>query len=152
MPKQADTAHKTEAEPAASATAAANAPGDPAAGWSVRAFNGPDLDEAAATGQRSLAAMAHLHSRVFRDALRFNAELLDFASRRVRADIEASNRLARCESVTEAMDVMSDFYHGVLHDYTEESTALVRLGSVMSAESTEEAIAEAARLNERKAD
>ena len=140
MPKPAETAHQT-AGSAANGTA-----------WSVRAFNGPDIENLARSGQRSLTAMAHMHSRVFRDALRFNAEMLDFASRRVRADIEASNRLARCESVTEAMDVMSDFYQGALRDYADESTALVRLGAAIGAEEAEVAIAEAARLNERKDD
>lgn len=149
MPKPAPKSRPEQADTTRSA-AATSAPGETP--WSVRAFNGPDIDQVTEAGQRSLTAMAHMHSRVFRDALRFNAELLDFASRRVRADIEASNRLAHCESVTEAMDVMSDFYQGALRDYAEEGGALVRLSSAMGAESAEEAIAEAAQLNERKTD
>ena len=44
---------------------------------SMPAYSGPDVNEVAEASQRSLAAFAHMHSRVFRDALRFNAELLD---------------------------------------------------------------------------
>ena len=129
MPRKTDTASTAE-----------NAKGAAAASpWSVRVFNGADLEQVTEAGQHSLAAMAQMHARVFRDALRFNAELLDFASRRVRADIDASNRLARCDSATEAMDVMSEFYQGALRDYAEESTALVRLGTALSEETGAEA-------------
>ena len=135
MPRKSKTASTAE-------NAKGAATGSP---WSVRAFNGPDLEQVTGAGQRSLVAMAQMHSRVFRDALRFNAELLDFASRRVRADIDASNRLARCDSATEAMDVMSEFYQGALRDYAEESTALVRLGTELSAEAAEATVAQGAR-------
>lgn len=114
-------------------------------------LDGPDFEQVAETGQRSLAALAHLHSRAFRDALKFNAELLDFAQRRLSADIRTSDRLARCESVTEAMDALSDFYQGALRDYAEETTALVRLGTSIGAESTEETLAETQRLSDDKA-
>ena len=150
MPKQPDTAQRTPGAAAESRSASQESRAQ--APWSLNAFNGPALEPVAGAGRASAAAIAQLHSRVFRDALRFNAELLDFASRRVRADIEASNRLSRCESVTEAMDVMSDFYQSALTDYAEGSAALVRLSAITSPETTEEAIAEAARLNERKTD
>ncbi|HUF86221.1 MAG TPA: phasin family protein [Thermohalobaculum sp.] len=112
--------------------------------------NGPDIEQVAEAGQRSLTTLAHLHSRAFRDALKFNAELLDFARRRVTADIEATDRLAHCETVTEAMDALSAFYQGAFRDYAEQTTALVRLGSTISSESAEEIVAEAARLSDRK--
>ena len=115
-------------------------------------FNGPDLEQVAETGQRSLAAFAQLHSRAFRDALKFNAELLDFAQRRLSADIQTSDRLARCQSVTEAMDVLSDFYQGAFRDYAEETTALARLGTSIGAESAEEALAEVQRMGGEKKD
>lgn len=117
---------------------------------SATPLNGPDFEQVAEAGQRSLTALAHLHSRAFRDALKFNAELLDFARRRISADIDTSDRLARCGSVNEAMDVISDFYQGAFRDYAEETTALVRLGTAISTESAAEVVSEATRLNQKK--
>lgn len=106
-----------------------------------------DIEQAAETGQKSVAAFAHMHSRVYRDAMKFNAELLDFARRRIGADIAASDRLTRCQSVTDAVDVMSDFYQTALHDYADHTTSLMRVGSTITAQNAEETLAEAARLN-----
>jgi hypothetical protein len=107
--------------------------------------NGLDFDVVAQTGQRSMAAMAHLHSRAFRDAMKFNAELLDFTRRRIGANIETSDRLAHCESVTEAFEVVTGFCQGAVQDYAAESTALMRIGTEIAAKSTEETVADAAR-------
>lgn len=110
-------------------------------------FNGPDFEQVAEAGQRSLATLANLHSHSFREALKFNAELLDFAQRRISADIQTSDRLARCQSVTEAMDALSDFYQGAFRDYAEETTALVRLGSEIGTETAGEIAGEIAGEN-----
>jgi len=109
---------------------------------------GIDVAQATETGQKSLAAFAHLHSRVFRDALRFNAELLDFARKRIKRDIETSDRLARCESVTDAMSVMTDFCQCAFQDYAEQTTALMRTGAAIGPQAAEETVAEASRATE----
>lgn len=105
--------------------------------------NGMDLEAISQTSQRSLTAMAHLHSRAFRDAMKFNAELLDFTRRRVGANIETSDRLSRCETVTEAVDVVTGFCQGAVQDYSEESAALFRIGTEIATRNSEEALAEA---------
>jgi len=107
-----------------------------------------EIENAAQTGQKSVAAFAHLHSRVFRDAMKFNAEMLDFARRRVGADIETSDRLTRCRSVADAMGVMTDFCQNALHDYTDHTTSIVRVGTAITSQNAEETIAEAAELND----
>jgi len=109
--------------------------------------NGLDLEALAQNGQRSLAAMAHLHSRAFRDAMTFNAELLDFTRRRIGANIEASDKLCRCETVTDAADVMSGFYQRAVEDYATESAALFKIGTTMASKSTEETVAEASKIS-----
>jgi hypothetical protein len=111
---------------------------------------GLDVTQVTETGQKSLAAMAHLHSRVFRDALKFNAELLDFARKRINKDIETSDRLSRCESVTDAMTVMTDFCQRAFQDYAEQTTAMMRVGAAIGAQATEEAVAEATRVTAKK--
>jgi hypothetical protein len=134
--KTAKSKTATPEERAAAPVEQAGAPG----------FNAPDLGQVAEAGQRSLAALAALHSRGVRDAMRFNAELMDFARRRITADIQTTDRLARCRSATEAMDALGDFYQGAFRDYAEESTALIRLGT----ETAEEIAAEASRVGRGK--
>jgi hypothetical protein len=107
-----------------------------------------DIEQAAETGQKSVVAFAHLHSRVFRDAMKFNAELMDFARRRIGADIETSDRLTHCQSVTDAVEVMTGFCQNAFHDYADQTASIVRVGTTITAQNTEETVAEAARLNE----
>jgi hypothetical protein len=130
MPRQTDSTPGTSPE---------KTPGTASAG-------GLDVTQATEAGQKSLAAIAHLHSRVFRDALRFNAELLDFARKRIKRDIETSDRLARCESVTDAMGVMTDFCQCAFQDYAEQTTAMMRTGASIGAQAAEETVAEASRV------
>jgi hypothetical protein len=106
-----------------------------------------DIEQVAQTSQKSVAAIAHLHSRVFRDAMKFNAELMDFARRRIGADIETSDRLTHCDSVTDAIEVMTGFYQNAFHDYTDQSTSMIRAGTMITAQNAEETVAEATRLN-----
>ncbi len=110
---------------------------------------GIDLEAAAENSQKSVTAFAHLHSRAFRNAMKFNAEVLDFARRRVGADIETSDRLCQCETVTDAMKVMSDFYQNAFNDYAEQTATMLRSGTELSAQTAGETIAEAERLNGR---
>ena len=107
-----------------------------------------DIEQAAQIGQKSVTAFAHLHSRVFRDAMKFNAELMDFARRRIGADIETSDRLTRCESVTDAVEVITGFCQNAFHDYADQTASIVRIGTEITTQNTEETVAEAARLND----
>ena len=102
-----------------------------------------DIEQATQTGQKSVAAIAHLHSRVFRDAMKFNAEILDFARRRIGADIEASDRLTRCGSVTDAMEVMTDFCQTAFQDYSDQTASLIQTGNTITSQNAEETVAEA---------
>lgn len=103
---------------------------------------GMDFHAVAETGQRSLAAMARMHTRAFRDAMKFNAELLDFTRRRVGANIATSDRLAHCDTVTEALDVVTGFCQSAVEDYSEESTTLMRIGTEIAKHNGDEAVAE----------
>jgi len=104
--------------------------------------NGLDFQTVAESGQRSLAAMARLHSRAFRDAMKFNAELLDFTRRRVGANIAASDQLAHCENVNDAVEVVTGFCQCAMEDYSEESTTLMRMGSEIAKQNGEETAAD----------
>lgn len=101
------------------------------------------VDRAADTAQRSLTAIAHLHSRLIRNALEVNAELLDFARRRVGEDISTSERLSRSRNPTEATEVMSGFYQKAFKDYAQEAEKIMKIGTDAARRSIEETQAEA---------
>ena len=115
----------------------------------------PDPGRMTETGQRSLLAMAHLHARLMQNALEMNAELLDFARRRVGEDLGTSERLSRSRSPAEATEVLSEFYQKALRDYAEEAEKVMRIGTEAARRSIEDAQAEAdevlARSSERVA-
>jgi len=109
-----------------------------------------DVGEVARASQKSLATISHLHNRMIRDSLRFQAELLEFAQRRVRADIEAQDRLMRCSSPNDAARVVNEFCQTAARDYSEEAAGLMKLCVGMAAEAAEETVAEVREGSARK--
>ena len=96
----------------------------------------------AETGQKSLLAMAHLHARLMCNALEVNAELLDFARRRIGEEMSASGRLSRARTTAEASEVMSGFCQKALKDYAEEAERIIKIGTDVTLRSVEEIQAE----------
>ena len=105
---------------------------------STTAADALDLDRLANASQNSLLAFGHLHSRLLRNALEVNAELLDFARNRIGEDIRTSERLARCDNATDTMEVMSKFYQKAFEEYAQEANQLVKLGSDVAKHSLED--------------
>lgn len=104
----------------------------------TNAISNADLDRVADASQKSLLAFAHLHTRLLRNALEVNAEILDFARKRITEDIRTNDRLCSCDNVTDAMEVMSGFYQKAFEEYTEEANNLVRIGTEATQRSLEE--------------
>ena len=102
-----------------------------------REQGGMDVNQIAQAGQMSLQTVANMHSRMLRDGLRFHAELLDFARRRIGADIETQDRLVRCQTVNDAMGVMNEFYQSAMRDYSNGAAELVSLCVGMATEGSE---------------
>jgi len=100
------------------------------------AATGFDMQNFAESGQRSFAAIAQMHSRAFNEAMKFNAELADFAGRRIGANLETSGKLSRCKNVAEAFDVFNGHCQHALEEYARESAALMKIGTDMAAEAT----------------
>ena len=105
---------------------------------STTAADALDLDRLANASQNSLLAFGHVHSRMLRNVLEVNAELLDFARNRIGEDIRTSDRLALCDNATDAMEVMSEFYQKAFEEYAEEANQLVKLGSDAAKHSLED--------------
>ena len=118
---------------------------------STTAADALDLDRLANASQNSLFAYGHLHSRLLRNALEVNAELLDFARNRIGEDIRTSERLARCDNASDTMEVMSGFYQKAFEEYAEEANQLVKLGSDAAKHSLEDIQRETIDISERPA-
>lgn len=104
-----------------------------------------DIERVAVAGQKSMMAFTHLHTRLLRNALEVNAELLDFARKRIGEDIRASEELCRCDNVTDALEVMSGFYQKALQEYAEEANELVKRSAESAKKASEETWAETTR-------
>jgi len=99
---------------------------------------GPNLDQLTKPSQKSMLAFGHLNSRLLRNALEVNAQLLDFARNRIGEDIRASEQLACCDNVTDTVAVISGFYQKAFAEYAEEANQLVKLGSDAATHSLED--------------
>lgn len=97
-----------------------------------------DLDRVSSASQKSLLAVAHLHARLFRNALEVNAELLDFARKRVGEDLRTNDELSRCRNVNDAVEVISGFYQTAFEAYAEEADKLVKISTDAARRSIEE--------------
>lgn len=82
-------------------------------------------------GQNQFAGIARMHYRMMENALTFNAELLDFARRRIKSDIRANRKLAACKTVEEACEVMTGFYRDAIDNYTSEAQQLFEISQRM---------------------
>ena len=105
---------------------------------SASAATGPDLDQLTNSSQKSMLAFGHLNSRLLRNALEVNAQLLDFVRNRIGEDIRTSERLACCSNVTDTVEVISGFYQKAFAEYAEEANQLVKLGSDAATHSLED--------------
>lgn len=109
--------------------------------------SGVDLGQMAKLNQQSFETVAHIHSRMLRDGLRFQAELFDFARRRLGKNVETQDRLSRCHSVNDAVEVLNEFCTTAARDYGEEAQGLIKLCVSMAAETANENITEASENN-----
>ena len=95
-------------------------------------------------------AFVTLHSRLLRNALEVNAELLDFVRRRLDADMRASRDLAACKTAAEAAEVVNGFRQRALEDYAEETGRVLQFGADAARRALEESRAETDEIMHRQ--
>jgi len=86
-----------------------------------------DLTPMLAAGESGARAFAEAQTSMLTRMVEMNREMLDFVGRRLERDRETSRRMAKCQSLSEAGDLYSDFVQGMMRDYTEEMGALAGL-------------------------
>ena len=97
-----------------------------------------DFSQIARTSQEALERMTRVQTRMLREGMGMQAELLDFARRRLGADLETQKRLGQCANMGEAMREMSAFYSTAVRDYSSEAVELMSRCASIAAESESE--------------
>ena len=88
--------------------------------------------------QRSIDAMTRMNTRIYQNMMRVHTELLDFTSRRLRADIEVAQKLTGGGKLDEAVEAVYGFQRQIISDYADEASALVKMSTSMAGDLIQE--------------
>ena len=91
-----------------------------------------DIDGLVAMNQRSIDAMTRMHTRIYQNMMRVHTELLDFTSRRLRADIEVAQKLTGAGKLDDAVEAVYGFQRQIISDYAAEASELVKMSTSMA--------------------
>jgi hypothetical protein len=97
-----------------------------------------DIDGLIAINQRSIDAMTRMNTRIYQNMMRVHTELLDFTSRRLRADIEVAQKLTGGGKLDEAVEAVYGFQRQIISDYADEASALVKMSTSMAGDLIQE--------------
>ncbi len=76
-----------------------------------------------------------MNQRIYQNMMRVHTELLDFTSRRLRADIEAAQRLTDGGKPGDAVEAVYDFQRKmrqIISDYAAEASELLKMSPSMA--------------------
>ncbi len=97
-----------------------------------------DIDGLVAMNQRSIDAMTRMHTRIYQNMMRVHTELLDFTSRRLRADIEVAQKLTGGGNLDDAVEAVYGFQRQIISDYAAEASELVKMSTSMAGDLIQE--------------
>ena len=93
-----------------------------------------DIDGLVAMNQRSIDAMTRMNTQIYQNMMRVHTELLDFTSRRLRADIEVAQKLTGGGKLDDAIEAVYGFQRQIISDYADEASELVKMSTSMAGE------------------
>ncbi len=97
-----------------------------------------DIDGLLAMNQRSIDAMTRMNTRIYQNMMRVHTELLDFTSRRLRADIEVAQKLTGGGKLDDAVEAVYGFQRQIIADYAAEASELVKMSTSMAGDLIQE--------------
>ncbi len=97
-----------------------------------------DIDELLAMNQRSIDAMTRMNTQIYQNMMRVHTELLDFTSRRLRADIEVAQKLTGGGNLDDAVEAVYGFQRQIISDYADEASELVKMSTSMAGDLIQE--------------
>jgi len=97
-----------------------------------------DIDGLVAMNQRSIDAMTRMNTQIYKNMMRVHTELLDFTSRRLRADLEVAQKLTGVGKLDDAVEAIYGFQRQIISDYTAEASELVKMSTSMAGDLIQE--------------
>ncbi len=97
-----------------------------------------DIDGLVAMNQRSIDAMTRMNTQIYQNMMRVHTELLDFTSRRLRADIEVAQKLTGGGKLDDAVEAVYGFQRQIISDYAAEASELVKMSTSMAGDLIQE--------------
>ncbi len=91
-----------------------------------------DIDGLLAMNQRSIDAMTRMNTQIYQNMMRVHTELLEFTSRRLRADIEVAQKLTGGGKLEDAVEAAYGFQRQIISDYADEASELVKMSTSMA--------------------
>ncbi len=79
-----------------------------------------------------------MNMRIYQNMMRVHTELLDFTSRRLRADIEVAQKLTGGGNLDDAVEAVYGFQRQIISDYADEASELVKMGTAMAGDLIQE--------------
>ena len=73
-----------------------------------------------------------MNQRIYQNMMRVHTELLDFTSRRLRADIEVAQKLTGGGKLDDAVEAVYGFQRQMISDYADEASELVKMSTSMA--------------------
>ncbi len=75
-----------------------------------------------------------MNMRIYQNMMRVHTELLDFTSRRLRADIEVAQKLTGGGKLDDAVEAVFGFQRQIISDYAAEASELLKMSTSMAGE------------------
>ncbi|MDJ0948711.1 MAG: phasin family protein [Alphaproteobacteria bacterium] len=82
----------------------------------------------------TMEAFVRAGEAVLKGMVSLNEEVMSFADKRMRAQIDTSQSLAKCSTFAEAMELQSEFARSATEDYLEEANKLLSLSAEVTKE------------------
>ena len=97
-----------------------------------------DIDGLLAMNQRSIDAMTRMNTRIYQNMMRVHTELLEFTSRRLRADLEVAQKLTGAGKLDDVVEAVYGFQRQIISDYAAEASELVKMSTSMAGDLIQE--------------
>ncbi|CAN5619581.1 hypothetical protein BH23PSE1_BH23PSE1_11860 [soil metagenome] len=91
------------------------------------------IDTLTHTQQDAIETMEAAGSAAIEGAVRFQREMADFVTDRIRHDMDMQRRLLLCRSLDDLRSMQASFIQTAMSQYSSEATRLMRLGSAVLA-------------------
>ncbi len=85
--------------------------------------------------KNAFEALGEINKMIFENTVSFNEEMTHFVNKRLKEDIDTTNKFANCKTAHEAYEVYSKFLKTAFRQYMKEAEKLSKIGNHMVGQS-----------------